>query len=80
MEHSIDFKKRLRVKQNCVHNSGLTLAANTLVKWKTKLFGTFLKCDGILENPKADQNALFGKYVIFEPNLSAIFVAHGYIG
>ena len=33
--------------------------------------GTIIKCDGIIraifENPKADQNTLFRKYVIFEP-------------
>ena len=34
-------------------------------------YGTLLKCEGIikaiLKNPKADQNTLFRKYVIFEP-------------
>ena len=33
-------------------------------------YGTIIKCEGIikavLENPKADQNTLFCKYVIFE--------------
>ena len=31
-------------------------------------YGTIIKCEGIIkvifENPKADQNTLFGKYVI----------------
>ena len=34
-------------------------------------YGTIIKCEGIIkavfENPKADQNTLFCKYVIFEP-------------
>ena len=33
-------------------------------------YGTIIKCEGIinalLENPKADQNTLFRRYVIFE--------------
>ena len=34
-------------------------------------YGTIINCEGIikaiLENPKADQNTLFHKYVIFQP-------------
>ena len=33
-------------------------------------YGTIIKCEGIinsiLENPKADQNTLFRRYVVFE--------------
>ena len=34
-------------------------------------YGTLIKCEGIikaiLENPKADENTLFRRYVMFEP-------------
>ena len=40
-------------------------------------YGTIIKCEGIikaiLENPKADQNTLFCKYVIFEPPIESTF-------
>ena len=53
-------------------------------------YGTIIKCEGmikaIFENPKADQNTLFRKYVIFEPPMnytcshSTFLVANGYNG
>ena len=61
---------------NCRAWSGSKLF-DTLIVLKKKSnikrvkYGTIIKCEGIikaiLENPKADQNTLFRKYVNFEP-------------
>ena len=52
--------------QTVRHPDGIEKSSIQRVK-----YGTVIKCAGIikaiLENPKADQNTLFRKYVIFEP-------------
>ena len=54
-------------------NVGPDLNPNCLTKSSVQrvIYGTIIKCEGIIKailgNPKADQNTLFRKYVIFEP-------------
>ena len=55
--------------------SGSKLFDTLMVPKKSSIqnvkYGTIIKCEGIikamLENPKADQNTLLRRYVIFEP-------------
>ena len=52
--------------QTVLHPDGIEKSSVQRVK-----YGTMIKCEGIikaiLENPRADQNTLFPKYVFFEP-------------
>ena len=54
----------------CQARSGSKLSDIPMVLIKSSIQSIIIKCEGIIkaifENPKADQNTLFRKYVIFE--------------